>query len=320
MKFGRPSFSIWTGPGLARPVRMTNALKDIRNLAALMILFPLIQACSPIGAGTTQAVSLGYGGATDLSSLQGSSTPVLASAPEAIKPKALATIQASGGMEPYSYRLAAGKGKLVNNVYTAPDASEVAAVIVVDKIGQIASVTIMVTPTGEAPIAATPLPKAQPSNAVQTSLPNATVVRRGCDLAYLAGVGVNNGDETMLSAGIHYQHCLIMGRYASEGEHYNWYKNIPKRKLDPKQMPIMLFNTQEFRDRYKNTAMSPQDFIVFASRLLIFRDPTTDEITQLGGAFSIGGQEGVLKAIMASQNFFAVHPFMRIVDQRLSQM
>ena len=284
MKFGRPSFSIWTGPGLARPVRMTNALKDIRNLAALMMLFPLIQACSPIGAGTTQAVSLGYGGATDLSSLQGSSTPVLASAPEAIKPKALATIQASGGMEPYSYRLAAGKGKLVNNVYTAPDASEVAAVIVVDKIGQIAS------------------------------------VRRGCDLAYLAGVGVNNGDETMLSAGIHYQHCLIMGRYASEGEHYNWYKNIPKRKLDPKQMPIMLFNTQEFRDRYKNTAMSPQDFIVFASRLLIFRDPTTDEITQLGGAFSIGGQEGVLKAIMASQNFFAVHPFMRIVDQRLSQM
>jgi hypothetical protein len=308
---------------------MTNAFVKIQSLP-LLLLFPLIQACSPVGAGTTQAVSLGYSGAPsglmnsgEWASVGGgglNATPVVASAPEAIKPKATATVSASGGIEPYTYKLAAGKGTLNNNVYTAPADSEVAAVIVVDKIGQIASVTIMVTPTGTVPVAATPLPQVPASTFAQTSMPNGAIKTRACDLNGLAQYGYYNGDEGMLTAAIHYQHCLVLGRGATPVEWNIWYKNIPKKTVDANQMPIILFNSQEFRDRYGSLSMPPQDFIVFVSRLLVNRDPTNDELTQLAGAFQVGGQEGVFKAIMASPTYNQVHPFMNLVKAKLAQM
>lgn len=294
---------------------------SVSSLAILTLAFvsTFVAACSSPKADSAPTIDLAsmYGGSVERPDLT-DVTPLTASGPTNLRFNERAVITASGGMPPYTYRLAAGKGQLTNTTYVSPSEQEIAAIIVIDSVGQIASVTITVTESGVVPTAPTPLPQAAPSSALQTSMPDARVVNRNCDLNGLAALGTNRGDEMLLAHAIHYEWCLLLGRNATQQEHYIWYKNIPKKKLDPNNLPLELFRSSEFNQRYGNLSMAPTDAVILLSRLLIYRDPTAAEAQQLTGAFSVGGQEGVLKAIMSSEAFLRVHPFLQLAQNRMA--
>lgn len=322
------------------------------TILGITLVLALMQNCTPLTENTELGDDLAFSGnyaSTLGAGSAGASGELSASyAPTAVRPGDTVTINPSGGRPPYAYILALGKGKLSRNVYVAPASIDTTAIAVVDSLGKHVTLqfnvgsgglTVAELPQGPLPgmpsgttsppgmtlPSGTTIPQltpeqmlaamiagAAPSNPAATTMPNKSVVARNCrlsDVTYTVNI----------ATAINYEWCLKLGRFANNDEAYNWYHGIKKGRIDPNMLPIALFQSPEFNQRYGSNSMKPEEFAILIVRLLLYREPTLAEVGQLAAVVNQQGQIGAYQAVMAQSEFYAVHPFLAQVRMMMEQ-
>ena len=212
------------------------------------------------------------------------------------------TVMGVGGTPPYTYSLFKGTGELNGSVYTTAAAVEVATIMVRDSSTPSLVVTIGVASTspttttgggssgGSGGSAATPTPVPapvviSPSNADQVNVPNMGVMGRStCNLAALASAAQGSDDSTaQIYYFVDYAYCLVLLRHPSLSEIHAWADPMLSGDNDPYTVIYGLARQNEFSTKYNINAMSPNDYLLFLSRLLLMTDPSAAQMATVVG-------------------------------------
>ena len=157
----------------------------------------------------------------------------------------------------------------------------------------------------------TPPPTPVPSTRMSTTLPNFKVLPRSCDMLQVAVVLYRSTD---IGNGINYQFCMILGRWSNNIEGYNWYHGIKDGDIDPDVLAPTLFGSPEFAQRYGTPTMSNQDFAIFIIRLLVYREPTLEEVggmlQAVGQTASAQAQQAMIQMVTSSPAFMQANPYL----------